>query len=412
MTRFTATATLIVLGTSSLVAKAAEDWPKWLGPRGDNISKEQVATEWPADGPKRLWEAEVGEGHASPVAVGGKIYLFTMDGDEEVLTCFDANSGQVAWKQGYVIDRKPDYAGTRATPTVEGARVYTLGQAGELTCRELADGREVWRTNVLRETGARLLTWGCASSPLIVGDKVYVQTGEGGPIAVAVNKADGKVAWKSEGKTKAGYASLVHAEVDGKPQIIIFAGRGLAGLDPETGKTIWADDFETMYDVNATTPIFHDGRVLFTAEYATGRAAMYELTGTSAKKVWESKNLKSKFQPVILENGFVYGNDGGNLACIRWDDGKLVWRAREKDLRIGSGGSLVRVGGDKLLTVSEKKGRLSLLQATPQGYKLLAQVGEMFDADNIWASPLVYDGKLYCKGKDEFVCLDVSGGGK
>jgi outer membrane protein assembly factor BamB len=396
----------MALTTASLAA-GAEDWPKWLGPRGDNISKEEVAAEWPEGGPKRLWDAPVGEGHASPIAHAGKVYLFALNGNEEVLTCFDAASGEVAWKQGYSIGKKADYPGTRATPTIDGDRIYTLGEDGELTCREIADGNEVWRTNVLRETGSKMLGWGCASSPLIVGDRIFVQTGEGGPMAVAVDKADGKLLWKSQGVGKAGFASLVHAEVEGKPQLIIFAGQGLGGIDPETGRTIWAHDFATRYDVNAATPIFHDGRVLFSAEYDTGRAAMYAVTGKTGKKVWENKNLKSKFQPMILDDGYVYGNDAGNLVCVKWDNGQLAWRAQENDMRLGPGGSLVRVGGDKLITMSER-GKLSLVQATPKGYKLLGQV-ELFDADQIWASPLVYDGKLYCKGRDEIVCLDISG---
>ena len=131
------------------------------------------------------------------------------EGGQEFLTCFDANSGDVAWKEGHQIKKAADYPGTRATPTVEGEHVYTLGEAGDLTCRTLADGKEVWRTNVLSETGARMLGWGCASSPLIVGERIFVQTGEGGPIAVAVDKSDGKVIWKSQGTSKAGFASLV-----------------------------------------------------------------------------------------------------------------------------------------------------------------------------------------------------------
>jgi outer membrane protein assembly factor BamB len=128
--------------------------------------------------------------------------------------------------------------------------------------------------------------------------------------------------------------------------------------------------------------------------------------GKSWKKLWESRNLKSRFQPVVLDDGFVYGNSGGDLVCIKWDTGQLAWLAKDREMKLGVGGSLVRVGGDKLITMSER-GRLSLVQATPKGYELLGQV-HLFDADQIWASPLVYDGKLYCKGRDELVCLDVS----
>jgi outer membrane protein assembly factor BamB len=400
------TLAVMALLASAAPTLAAEDWPRWMGPRGDNISKESVSTNWPGGAPKRLWEARVGQGHSSPIAHDGKVYLFMLDGNEEVLTCFDARTGTVHWRQGYGVQWKAEYPGTRATPTIDGDRLYTLGEAGDLICRELADGKELWRTNVCQETGSKPRNWGCASSPLIVGDRIYVQTGEGGPIAVAVNKETGKIDWKAADTSKAGFASLVYADVKGRPQIILFAGRALGGLDAETGKLIWSEGFETSYDVNAATPIYHDGHVLFTAEYPTGRARLYALNAKGARKVWENKNLKSKFQPPILDDGFVYANSGGNLVCVEWKTGRLAWQAKDRNLDLKAGGSLIRAGGDKLITMSER-GTLSVVQATPKGYKLLAQT-PLFDAREVWSTPLLYDGKLYCKGGNEFVCLDVA----
>lgn len=400
------TVLVITAASSSSSAHAAEDWPKWMGPRGDNISKENISTDWGSDGPKRLWQARAGEGHSSPVGVDGKVYLFMLEGSDEVLTCFDAKTGQVSWTQAYGIRDKADYPGTRATPTIENGRIYTLGQAGDLICRELADGKEIWRTNVCQETRSKPREWGCASSPLVVGDRIYVQTGEGGPIAVAVNKQDGKVDWRAADASKPGFASMVYADVKGKPQVILFAGRGLGGLDAQSGKLIWSDKFQTSYDVNAATPIYHDGHVLFTAEYPTGKARLYAITAKSARMVWENKNLKSKFQPPILDDGFVYGNSAGSLVCIEWKTGRIVWQAKDRSLDLKPGGAVLRAGGDKLITMSER-GVLSVVQATPKGYKLLAQT-PVFDAREVWSTPLLYDGKLYCKGGNEFVCLDVS----
>jgi outer membrane protein assembly factor BamB len=397
-----------MFGSLLHAAATAEDWPKWLGPRGDNISKESVATDWGSNGPKQLWTAKVGEGYSSPVAVAGKIYLFTLDDNRaEVLTCFDANTGKVEWKQSYAVRDKPQYAGTRGTPTIENDRIYTLGEGGDLTCRELEGGKQVWQTNVHQAAGGVLLMWGCASSPLIVGDRIFVQTGsEKGPTVVAVNKTSGKIDWKSESTTKGGYATLVHAVVDGKPQLFLFAGKALGAIDPETGKTIWSDGFETQYDVNATTPIYRDGHVLFTAEYKNGRAAMYEVTNKSWKKLWESKVLHSRFQPAILDGDTVYGNSTGDIVAMDWKTGRELWRTKERNAKIGFGGSLLRAANDQLITMSDR-GRLSLLHADPKGYRILASV-PLFDGDQIWASPLLYDGKLYCKGRDEFICLSVS----
>jgi hypothetical protein len=301
---------------SSAAAAAAEDWPKWLGPRGDNISKQELSEKWPADGPKRVWSADVGEGYASPVARGGKVYLFAMKGgDQETLTCFDAASGQVDWSQGYNVRRKPDYEGTRATPAIDGERIYTLGQSGDLVCRELADGKEVWRTNVLDETKTRLLQWGCASSPLVVGDRVFVQTGSGGPIAVAVNKDTGKIDWRSEAKSLAGYASLVHAEVKGKPQLLIFAGRRVRRAGPGDGQ----DDLERRVRDAVRRQRRHAG--LPRRAGAVHRRVRHGPGGhvrgdpDVGEEAVGEQDLKSRFQPVVLDDGFVYGNDGGTLVA-------------------------------------------------------------------------------------------------
>src|SRR5207248_11513603 len=41
-------------------------------------------------------------------------------------------------------------SGPRATPTVDGDRIYILGQHGDLVCFT-ADGKEVWRTDYVKD---------------------------------------------------------------------------------------------------------------------------------------------------------------------------------------------------------------------------------------------------------------------
>ena len=91
---------------------------------------------------------------------------------------------------------------------------------------------------------------------------------------------------------------------------------------------------------------------------------------------------------------------------MSWPDGKIVWEAKDRKLRLGPGGSMVRVGG-KLITLSEQ-GKLSLVEAGPDCVKLVEQA-QPFDGSEIWSTPLLYGGKLYARGVDELVCLDVSG---
>jgi outer membrane protein assembly factor BamB len=314
----------------------------------------------------------------------------------------------------------PEWDGTRATPTIDGDAIYTYGSLGDLTCRNLADGKLRWQVNVLKETGGEAAAWGTASSPLVDAEHVYVQAGvgEGASIAVAVDKKTGKIAWQSEAKGKAGdadkepsgasYAAIVAADVDGEKQVIVFAAHDLYGIDAATGKTRWSIPWATQYDVNGSTPIVRDGKLLVTSEYDVSKAALFQLKPDGLTKLWETKELRSRFQPVIVENGYIYANSFGNLVCLKWADGKLVWEAKDRALRLGVGGTILRVGADKLLTMGET-GSMALATVSPQGVKLAGKPVEVFEGKNNWATPLVYEGKIFARGQEEVVAFNVRG---
>lgn len=393
----------------------AEEWPQWRGPKDDGIVREEkIAEKWPAGGPKKLWEKEVGVGFSSPVGMGGKVYVFAMSGGKDTLYCFDAASGAEGWKQSYETKLEghmpresltKDWTGTRASPVIEGDKIYTYGFSGDLVCRELADGKLVWHTNVLAETGARPITWAQASNPTIDGDVIYVQGGSGGALAVAVNKKDGKVIWKAE-EALGGYAKVTVADVGGQKQLIVFGGKALYGLNPADGKTLWSEPYETEYDVNAATPIYKDGKVLVTSSYRQGRITLYEVTAGGVKKVWSNKDITMRFQPPIVEDGYIYGTqkDPGFVTCLKWEDGSVVWRSTEK---ISQGGSLLRVGGDKMILMSQT-GEGILARVTPKGLEKLSEAKLVADnSKNVWSTPLVYQGKLFVKGRDGLACYDI-----
>ena len=386
---------------------AAEDWPRWRGPRGDQVSREHsVLSEFPASGPPLLWAADVGIGYSSPIAQAGRVYLFTLNERMEVLTAFDAHSGRILWSDASADSMwAGGYPGTRATPAIDGDAIFTYGGAGELVCRDLETGKPRWRVNVLKLTGSRNLGWGTASSPLVVGNAVVVQSGKDGAIAVALNKSDGSVLWQSEMRGVGGYAHPILADVGGKPQLILFAGEAVVSADPATGKTLWSEPWQTSYDVNAATPIYRDGHLLVSSEYGHG-SMMLRLDGNRAEKLWESKEVQSKFPNLILDGDAVYANSAGTIKCLSWPDGKLLWEAKDPKLRIGTGGSLIRVG-DRLVTMSER-GKLSVCRASPGGIELLAQA-QLVDAREVWSTPLLYGGRLYAKGDTEFLCFDLSG---
>ena len=429
-----ATAAAALAACAALIPAArAEDWPEWRGPRDDGIVRhELIADVWPAGGPKKVWEAEVGIGFSSPVAVEGVVYLLALEDGKDTAYAFDAAKGAALWKQssaslytGAMNDAamRPDWTGSRASPVVDGDRLYTYGLRGDLVCRERASGKQIWHVNVVNETKTKPLTWGQGSNPLIADDRLYVQSGINGPVAVCLDKKTGKLLWQSEnipadpakadpddygkGETdKGGYARPVLVDVQGTRQLIVFGGEALWAFNPDTGKTIWSQPWQTEYDVNAATPIYHEGRLFITSAYGKppARNAMFELSPTGAKQLWSNNQLTSKYQPPILDGGYLYGNSEGAVRCLDWKDGKTLWTAKD---RISQGGSLVRIAPDKLLMFSET-GKAILARATPEKYEKLSEFQAVERTTNAWSTPLVYQGRLYAKGRTDFVCYDIA----
>ncbi|HSI32677.1 MAG TPA: PQQ-binding-like beta-propeller repeat protein [Tepidisphaeraceae bacterium] len=391
-----------------------EDWPQLRGPRNDQISRETGLLEkWPDEGLKVLWSAEVGLGYSSPVAAGGKVFLFSMNDQKETLTAFDAATGAILWSkeggEGWITS----YRGTRATPTVDGDRVYTFGGRGELICRRTGDGGEVWRANVLEMTGNTNVQWGMASSPTVDDKHVYVQAGKGGPVAVAVDKMSGKLAWRSQATGTGGYAKVIEADVGGARQLIVFAGEAIYGVTPADGTTLWSHVWRTSYDVNASTPLYDPAtrRVFLTSAYNHGGIVL-QLSAGGATPVWENGLVQGKFQGAILDGGYLYANsevDGGTaaLVCVSWADGSLKWKADSK-FRLGMGGSIVRFAGSKMMVGQSERGKLVLMRATPEGISKVSE-SEGVEGKEVWATPLVYGGRLYAKGEKELVCYEVGG---
>ncbi len=390
----------------------ADEWPKWRGPNGDNISHETgLLDKWPADGPKQLWSVKVGLGFSSPIGDDGKVYLQSQDGNQDGLQAFDAATGKLVWAAGSPGGYpKEDFPGSRATPSIDGKCIYTYGGGGNLICRDLETGKVIWADDILQLTHTSLLTWGQASSPLVSGQFVYVQCGIGGPVAVAVDKTAGKIVWQSQINGKGGYAAPVLMDVAGSKQLVVFGGDALIGMDPMTGKTLWSNPWQTNYDVNAGTPIVDGDKVFISSGYNHG-AAQFQVTPGGVRQVWFDPEVQVKFPAAVLDGGYLYCNSedhSGTLRCLDWKTGALKWKATGgRAMKLGFGGNFVR-NGDKLYAMSQN-GLLSLMKATPNGVEAISQV-QVFDAgfSKVWSTPLIYHGRLYVKGQSDLVCLDIT----
>ena len=174
--------TVALLSSLSIVVsnRALDDWPQWRGPNRDGISAERgLLKDWPAGGPPLAWKASgAGEGYSSFATSNGRLYTLGARGGTEYVDGVRRRVGQealgVAHGQRFSNDRGD---GPRATPTIEGNRLYTYGASGDLSVMDAATGKVIWKINVLKKFGGQNITWGLSESPLVLSDRILVNAG-------------------------------------------------------------------------------------------------------------------------------------------------------------------------------------------------------------------------------------------
>jgi outer membrane protein assembly factor BamB len=227
-------------------------------------------------------------------------------------------------------------------------------------------------------------------------------------VALAIDKRSGQIVWRSEYKGMSSYAAAALIDVQGSKQLVVFADPGPIGMDPATGRTLWLEPWKANSYGNGMDPTYRDGH-LFISSYNRQGCMMLRLAQEgSPTRVWENKDTSCYFQPPIVEGDTMYLNAEGILKCFAWPSGKLRWATPKEDKNLlGFGGSLLRFGGDRMILLSQN-GRLTLAKVTPERFEQLTSIPGVVEGRQVWATPLIYNGKLYVKGENEFVCLDIA----
>jgi len=395
----------------------ASDWPQFRGPHRDDVSSEKnLLKQWPEGGPPLVWKGDgLGEGYSSMAIVGDRIYSMGDKGDSSYLTCSDRATGKFLW-ESKVGKQGGNYKGTRCTPTVDGDRVYALGQFGDFVCCDAATGVERWRKNFQKDFGGRNGGWNYTESPLVDGDKLVCTPGGNDATMVALNKLTGEVIWKGvvPGGDTAGYASMVISEATGVRQYVQLMANGLVGFAAADGKLLWrygeAGDRFGHNTANIPTPIVHGDYIFATAGYGRG-GALLKLVGTAegikVEEVYFSNLVKNRHGGVVLVGDYIYGDldDSGNPWCAEWKTGKVRWK---KDKRGEGHGSAAMTYADGRLYLLYQNGFVALLDASPDAYHEISIFKLPEPKRECWSHPVVLDGKLYVRSQDNLWCYDIA----
>jgi outer membrane protein assembly factor BamB len=398
-----------------------EDWPAFLGPRSNAISREtKLSRKLP---PRILWELSKGTGYASPAIVGSRLVFLHRSANQEVVECLHPETGARIWRFTYPTAYEDRYGynnGPRSSPVIDGDTVFTVGAEGKLHCLALDTGKLIWKRDIAADYKVPQDFFGAASTPLIQGGLLIVQVGApGGPTVAGLDKKTGREQWRAGKEWGPSYASPIPAIIHGKPRVLVFAGGesqpptgGLISLDPATGKIDFSYPWRSRsYEsVNASCPVAFDNKVFVSASYRTGGALVEVQPDYSYKPAWKQPEFGLHFNTPIYKDGHLYGFDGRNepdasLACVEAVSGKLVWRQmlewEEAFLMNGSErrqmlspyrGTLL--AADSHFLCLGELGHLLWLDLTPKGCKIVSRAW-LFAGRQSWALPVVCRGLLY-----------------
>jgi outer membrane protein assembly factor BamB len=392
-----------------LAPAAGDDWPQWRGPLRNGISAETgFLAGWPEGAaPKPAWRAEVGKGHAAAAVKDGRLFIAGWDGREDTVYCFEAARGALIWKQSYPSRTIFQWPGPRATPTVDGGAVYTLGQWGQLHAWDAANGTKRWSVQ-LADAYKPDVDYGFAWSPLVEGDLLILGAGRRG---LALHKKDGRAAWGDDGQHGA-CASPVPYEIGGRRGVALITtnpGRdsvALVGVEPRSGAELWrSEPWEEKWGAACVDLLVAGGKVFVTTAEQHRRCARFSIRGGKLEEDWSSNVLSSYTGGCVLVEGHLYGVDkAGILACVEWESGKLKWRRRG----FGEFGALMAAGGALLIQTSDG-GELVLVKASPDAYHELRRAKVFAGPERTFTVPVLANGRIYCRSyAGELVCLDLS----
>lgn len=418
---FVSTSLLAVDGEPSPAAKKEAtqgNWTGWRGPSRDGLSAETgLQSQWADGGPQLAWKVKgLGSGFSSVAVSDGRIYTMGKKDGTTMMIALSTKTGQIIWEADMGAGANPN-----CTPTVDGDLVYGLTHSGQLVCVKAANGEIAWQRNFPSDFKGRMESgWGYSESPVIDGEKLVCTPGGNSAVMVALNKNSGELLWSAEmppqvgdrGQDGAGYSSIVISEIAERKQYVQLTGRGVIGVDGESGKLLWIYNRIANSTANIPTPIVKGDYIFCSTGYGTGAALIqiHQRDGkfeVEEKYFLEAKKLQNHHGGMLLVGDYIYcghGHNQGFPVCINMMTGEYAWGPER-----GAGtGSAAILYADGHLYFRYQSGDLALIEATPLGYKLKGK----FRTDEVngqsWPHPVIAGRKLYLRDQGTLMVYDIA----
>jgi len=418
--RFLTLAVVACLLTPVTIAgQAAPSWTQWGGAGRDFMSDSKgLASTWPASGPKKLWSRSLGEGHSSVLIENGRLYTMYRQitrqpsvSHEEVVASLDAASGKTIWEFKYPAPPNgiqfDQGFGPHSTPLIVGNRLFAASSRSELFALDKTTGKRIWSHDFVKEFNAPLTARGYSGSPLLYNGTIIVTMGGPNQAVAAFDQASGKLLWKN------GYfvwapASPILIDVDKQPQLVVFGGDVVTGMDPANGRELWRHPHKTDWGLNISTPVWVADQhlLLVSSAYGVGTRAL-ELRQSAGKTTvtekWHSQRMRIHIGTIIRlgEHAYASSGDFGPAFISAFDlkSGAIAWQDR-------SFARAQLLYADGKIIVLDEDGVLGLATVSPQGLKVLAKASVLQHL--AWTPPTLVGTTLYVRDRQTISAFDLS----
>ncbi len=379
---------------------AEDDWAQWRGPTGDGRARGSVPPLSWNESEHVVWKAEVpGEGHASPIVVGDRVYVATAErpGERQLLLAYARGTGKRLWQvelhQGGFMHTHSKNTHASATPASDGRRIYTAylaEDALQVSAVDL-DGDIVWQTTA----GPFRSVHGYGSSPVLFEQLVIVAgDSPGGGFLAGLHRDSGEVVWRQRRSNSASFGTPLLVRQDDRWQLLHNGHESLTSYDPKSGEVLWTA--EGPAKTTANTPVHLPGLVVISGGYPQ-RGIMGVRADGSGEVLWKQRFKAYVPSPLVIGDRVLVVQDSGVVRLYEAESGEELWSQR----LAGDFSASPTLAGDYVFLPNEA-GTVYVLQPTDEECRIVAE--NRLSAGG-FASPVICGGCLYLRTRSHLYCI-------
>lgn len=387
----------------ALVAETAgqgpsADWPQWRGPNRDGaLAAFTAPASWP-DLLTQKWKVEVGSGYATPLVVGNRLYLFSRQGENEVMSALDPESGKAIWQTRYPASFTMNSAaarhgpGPKSTPVFTNGRLYSIGMTGIVTAFDATTGKQLWQ-----KPGSSVVPMYTSHSfsPLVDRGLVVFHVGghnQGALTAFDANTGDAKWSWNGDGP---GYGSPIVADLGGTRQIVAITQAKVVGVDAATGTLLWERPFVSPNFTNSITPILYGQMLIISGN--GGPAVAFSVRRQNnqwvTENVWENADVPFRMSNGVIVRDALFSLSTRNMGqyfSVDAKTGKTLWTSEARQ----AGNAAIVSAGDLVFSL-EDDGELVVFRSSPAAFEQVRRY-KVAESDT-WTQPAISGNRVFVK---------------